>query len=139
MFGNIAHILQLNGYFAYLLTGKMTEDDSILGSSIYWNINTRQYWEEMLEYIGITKAQLPEIVRPGSIVGTITKAASKQFDLPENLTVNIGGSDLACGPVGTGAIRPEISRTAQDPLFARWLWRIILSWIQPGKCRVTVV
>ena len=106
MFGNIAHILQLNGYFAYLLTGKMAEDDSILGSSIYWNINTRQYWEEMLEYIGITKAQLPEIVRPGSIVGTITKAASKQFDLPENLTVNIGGSDLACGPVGTGAIRP---------------------------------
>lgn len=106
VFGNIAHILQLNGYFAYLLTGKMAEDDSILGSSIYWNINTRQYWEEMLEYIGITKAQLPEIVRPGSIVGTITKAASKQFDLPENLTVNIGGSDLACGPVGTGAIRP---------------------------------
>lgn len=55
VFGNIAHILQLNGYFAYLLTGKMAEDDSILGSSIYWNINTRQYWEEMLEYIGITR------------------------------------------------------------------------------------
>ena len=34
VFANIAHILQLNGYFAYLLTGRMAEDDSILGSSI---------------------------------------------------------------------------------------------------------
>ena len=63
IFRNIAHILQLNGYFAYLLTGKMAEDDSMLGSSIYWNIRMRQYWDEMLEYIGITKAQLPQIVR----------------------------------------------------------------------------
>ena len=52
IFRNIAYILQLNGYFAYLLTGKMAEDDSMLGSSIYWNIRMRQYWDEMLEYIG---------------------------------------------------------------------------------------
>lgn len=106
IFRNIAHILQLNGYFAYLLTGKMAEDDSMLGSSIYWNIRMRQYWDEMLEYIGITKAQLPQIVRPGSIVGKITKEAAAKFGLPETMTVNIGGSDLACGPVGTGAIHP---------------------------------
>ena len=104
VFANLDKVIQLNGYFAYLLTGKMVEDDSLLGSTVYWDINTRDYWDKMLDFIGITRDQLPEIVVPGTLVGKITKEAAADFGLSENLTVNIGGSDLACGVVGTGAI-----------------------------------
>ena len=105
-FDRIHKIVQLNGFFTYLLTGRMAEDDSMLGSSIYWNINTREYWDDMLEYIGISREQLPEVVRPGELIGNVTAEAAGKFGFSEKMTVNIGGCDLACGPVGIGAIRP---------------------------------
>ena len=41
VFGNIAHILQLNGYFAYLLTGKMAEDEYHSREVLFTGISTR--------------------------------------------------------------------------------------------------
>ena len=72
VFDRIDKIVQLNGFFTYLLTGRLVEDDSMLGSSIYWNISTREYWDDMLGYIGISRRQLPEVVRPGSLIGKVT-------------------------------------------------------------------
>ena len=106
VFDRIDKIVQLNGFFTYLLTGRLVEDDSMLGSSIYWNISTREYWDDMLGYIGISRRQLPEVVRPGSLIGKVTAEAAREFGFSAEMTVNIGGCDLACGPVGTGAIKP---------------------------------
>ena len=105
IFNKLSMILQLNGYFSYLLTGTIAEDDSLLCSTIYWDINTRGYWDEMLEYIGLTKSQLPSIIESGTLVGTITPEAAAEFGFSEKMTVNIGGSDLACGTVGCGTIK----------------------------------
>lgn len=104
IFSRLSMILQLNGYFSYLLTGKMAEDDSLLCSTIYWDINTREYWDDMLSYIGISRTQLPDIVESGTLMGRLTPEAAAEFGFSENMTVNIGGSDLACGTVGTGTI-----------------------------------
>lgn len=107
-FGKISKIIQLNGYFGFLLTGKFAEDDSLLGSSIYWNINTREYWQEMLNFLGINSKQLPEIVAPGTIIGEITEQAAAEFGLAAGTKVSIGAIDLVCGAVGTGNVRPGI-------------------------------
>jgi xylulokinase len=106
VFSKIDKILQLNGYFGYMLTGKTVGEDSILGSSVYWDINTRSYWSEMLDYIGITENQLPEICRPGECIGHVTSEAAEKFGFSENTTVNIGGIDLACGAIGSGNTKP---------------------------------
>lgn len=108
VFSKIHKIVQLNGYFAFLLTGRMAEDDSLLGSSIYWNINSRKYWPEMLKFLGITRAQLPEIVFPGTIVGEVTDTAAAEFGLAKGTKVSIGAIDLACGAIGVGNVRPGI-------------------------------
>ena len=97
--------LQLNSYFAYLLTGKLVCEDSILCTSMYWDINTRKYWPEMLELLGIREEQLPEIVRQGTCVGTITSEAASRFGLNPEMTVNIGALDQACGALGVGNVR----------------------------------
>lgn len=108
IFENIGMVIQLKGYLSYLLTGKFVCEDSILGSSIYWDINTREYWPEMLDFIGLKKEQLPQIVAPGSDVGTITPESAIRFGLSSNTIVNIGAIDLACGAIGVGNIRPGI-------------------------------
>ncbi|MDO4518632.1 MAG: FGGY family carbohydrate kinase [Bacillota bacterium] len=106
IFERTEKILQLNSYFTYLLTGKFISEDSMLGSSIYWDINTRKYWPEMLDYIGIGLDQLPEIRRPGDYAGNVSVEAAARFGFSTYTAVSIGGTDLACGAIGSGNIKP---------------------------------
>ena len=106
IFEKTARIVQLEGWFSLLLTGRAAGEDSILGSSVYFDIQKRTYWREMLEYLGITEQQLPDILLPGAIAGKVTQEAAARFGLAPGTAVSIGGIDLACGAVGVGNIRP---------------------------------
>ena len=105
-FAKIEKIVQLEGWFSLLLTGRAYGEDSILGSSIYYDIRTRAWWPEMLSYIGIRSEQLPEIALPGAIIGEVTEEAAARFGLAAGTQVSIGGIDVAVGAVGVGNIRP---------------------------------
>ena len=106
VFGNTRRIVQLEGWFSLLLTGRACGEDSILGSSVYYDIRKRKYWLEMLDYLGITEDQLPDIALPGEIVGRVTESAAARFGLAAGTRVSIGGIDLGCGAIGVGNIRP---------------------------------
>ena len=106
LFSRIARVLQLEGWFSLKLTGRAAGEDSILGSSIYFDINTRGWWREMLAFLGLREEQLPEIVLPGSIVGHLTEEAAASFGLSTGTALCIGGIDLSCGAVGVGNVRP---------------------------------
>lgn len=106
IFAKTARIVQLEGWFSLLLTGKAAGEDSILGSSVYFDIRTRTYWPQMMKYIGIREEQLPEIALPGAIVGQVTAEGAARFGLAAGTQVSIGGIDLAVGAVGVGNIRP---------------------------------
>ena len=105
-FEKLRRAVQLESWFSLLLTGTAAGEDSILGSSVYFDIRTRSWWPEMLEYIGIPETYLPEIRKPGAIVGHITEEAAGRFGLSSGTLLSIGGIDLACGAVGVGNIRP---------------------------------
>lgn len=100
--------LLIEDYFIYLLTGKYVSEDSLLCSTILWNINTREYWKEMLDYLEISEEQLPEICCPGSLAGNITEKAARWLGLPEGMKVALGALDQACGAVGVGNIKRGI-------------------------------
>lgn len=98
--------VQLKGYFSYLLTGRIACEDSILCTTMYWDINTREYWSEMMELLGIREEQLPEILKQGENVGKITEEAAKRFGLSTETMINIGALDQACGALGVDNVRP---------------------------------
>lgn len=108
IFARMRKIVQLNGYIAYILTGRLAEDDSLLGSSVYWNINTRSYWKEMMDYIGLQEEMLPEVVYPGSNIGKVTKDASLRYGVSQHTMINIGGMDFSLGAIGSGNYKPGI-------------------------------
>ncbi len=103
-----AKILLIEDYFIYLLTGRFVSEDSLLCSTMYWDINTREYWPEMLSLLGISQSLLPAILPPGSPVGTVDKKTAERFSLPPNLLVCLGALDQACGAIGVGNVRPGI-------------------------------
>lgn len=106
VFAKTAKIVQLEGWFSLLLTGHAAGEDSILCSSIYFDIRTRTWWPQMLEFLGIGEGQLPQIALPGAVVGQVTEEAAARFGLAAGTPVSIGGIDLAVGAVGVGNIRP---------------------------------
>ena len=52
----------------YLLTGRFVSECSLLSSTEYWDIRTKKYWPEMLEFLGVDEKWLPEIIEPGQLV-----------------------------------------------------------------------
>ncbi|MBC3193394.1 hypothetical protein H7X46_20235 [Pseudonocardia sp. C8] len=108
LFARTAKFVLLKDYLVHQLTGRLVSEDSLLCSTILWDINTRGYWPEMLEFLGITEDQLPEIAAQGEIVGKVGPAAEAELGLPAGLPVSVGALDQACGALGIGNAVPGI-------------------------------
>lgn len=107
-FARIRHFLLLEDYIIYLLTGKFVAEGSLLTSTEYWDINTKKYWKEMLDFIGIDEDMLPEIRESGEVVGTILPQMAKELGIAEDAIITTGCLDQAAGAIGVGNIKPGI-------------------------------
>ena len=101
-------IMFMKDYFIYRLTGRCVCEDSVLNTTAFWKIRSRQYWEEMLRYIGLRKEQLPEILPQGCFVGNVLDEAAERYGLHPGMQVNIGAQDQMCGALGAGNVHTGI-------------------------------
>lgn len=100
--------LLIEDYFIYRLTGRFVTEGSLLCSTLYWNISTKKWWDEMLKFLGISVEQLPEIKESGEPVGKILTSVASEIGLSPDTVVATGALDQAAGAIGVGNIRPGI-------------------------------
>jgi xylulokinase len=63
-------------------------------------------WDPALaRRVGLDVAKLPELVAPGSLVGTITPAAARDLGLGDGVQVVAGTGDTTAAAVGAGTVR----------------------------------
>ena len=105
-FAAIDKVLLIEDYFIWRMTGKFTCEASLICSTGYWDIRTEKWWPEMLEAIGITERQLPEIRRSGEPVGELLTDIAEELGLSPKTVVCMGVLDQAAGAIGAGNIRP---------------------------------
>jgi hypothetical protein len=60
-------------------------------------------WPDWLADIGIPKQLLPQVVNPGTKIGTITPQLSKQFNLPRSTAILAGTTDSTAAFIASGA------------------------------------
>ncbi len=84
-------IFMLEDWILYGLTGNFVTEPTIQSSSVYFDINKRTWWSEMLEFIGITEEMLPKICKSAVPVGEY-----------EGITVVSGALDQIAGTIGVG-------------------------------------
>lgn len=108
VFAATQHILLLEDYIIFQLTGKFVAEGSLLTSTEYWDIRTKTYWHDMLNFIGIDEAKLPEIAESGEVVGTILPEMANLLGISPRALVSTGCLDQVAGAIGVGNIHPGI-------------------------------
>ena len=107
VYDNAYKYVLLKDYIAYRLSGKLFCECSIATFSFYFDIRNRCYWKKMLDIIGVKEEQVPELIEPGTILGTLSAECIKKTGLI-NADVNVGTLDHFAGMIGTGNIKPGI-------------------------------
>jgi len=90
-------IFLLEDYILYKLTGKFVTEKTLQSSSLYFDINNGSWWDEILEFIGVDKSLLPELLDSGVCVGEF-----------EGVKVVTSAMDQVAGAIGAGAIEKGI-------------------------------
>jgi sugar (pentulose or hexulose) kinase len=105
IFKAAAKFVLLKDYIEYRFSGKLAGEYSIYSFSYYFDIQKKDYWDDILEYCGVRRHQLPELVDPCTIIGKILPAVALRLGLDPDINVNIGTLDHFAGMIGSGNIR----------------------------------
>lgn len=146
-FRKTAHYLMVEDYLIYRLTGRMATDHALNPSTLYYDLVRGEWWDEMLDFLGITRAQLPELRVSGQVAGRVAKEAGWAAGLPvtvapiDQVAATVGAGNRAPGMVTetTGcalAICATVDRPIYDPAQRIGLYRharpglfVLMPWI----------
>ncbi len=91
-------------YMNFRMTGKNISDPTNTAIRSLMDIKKGAYDKDILDYLGISESQLPQIAPAGSFVGKLSVACARDFSLSENVSVINGAHDQYCASLGSGAI-----------------------------------
>ncbi|MBO5101842.1 MAG: hypothetical protein J6C39_04855 [Clostridia bacterium] len=91
LFSRVKKIFLLEDWILYNLTGNFVTEGTIQSSSLYYDITKGDWWDGMLEFIGVSREMLPKIVESVTAVGEY-----------EGITVVSGMLDQIAGTIGAG-------------------------------------
>ena len=106
IYQNAATYMLLKDYVVFYLTGRKIADMSIATFSFYFDIYKKIYWKDMLDAIGVSESQLPELCEPCTVAGLLLPEIAEQTGLSTETQVNVGTLDHFAGMIGTGNIQP---------------------------------
>ncbi|NLB56440.1 MAG: rhamnulokinase [Lentisphaerae bacterium] len=73
--------LMMPDIFNYFLTGNMFNEFTEATTSIVYDLKSNTWNRELLELLGITEELFPEIVQPGTKIGSIQKSITAELDI----------------------------------------------------------
>ncbi len=103
--------LLLSGYLNFRLTGSYVDS---VGSQVgylpfdYKRLRWARSWDWKWRCVPVDPSQLPKLVMPGQMLGTISRPAACQTGLPVGLPVFAAAADKACEVIGSGSLDPTV-------------------------------
>jgi D-xylulose kinase len=108
VFNHTSKFLIVKDYLIWKLTGKFSTDPTESSSTFYLKLKEKDWWDEMLDFIGIKRDQLPVIFPSYEVVGNISSQIKSQFGLCTNTKVIAGSMDQMAAALGAGNVEPGI-------------------------------
>ena len=93
IFAKTKKVFLLEDWILYKMTGKFVTEKTLQSSTIYFNIHTASYWDEMLDFIGVSRDMLPALYSSAKEIGTY-----------EGIRIVTGAIDQIAGAIGAGVV-----------------------------------
>ncbi len=90
-------VFLLEDWLLYSLSGEFVTEPTIQSSTIYLDIRKKDWWQEMLDFIGLDREMLPKIRPSATKIGSFEEAQ-----------VVTGALDQIAGAVGVGVVDENI-------------------------------
>ena len=107
---NTEKYLLLSGFLTHKLTGQFKDSvGSIVGylPFDYKKQNWAGRWDWKWQALPVKRSMLPNLVKPGEVLGKITVEAAEQTGLKAGIKLIASASDKACEVLGSGCISPD--------------------------------
>jgi sugar (pentulose or hexulose) kinase len=102
---NKAHkYLLVEDYLIFHMTGKYCTEHSLVSSTLYFDISQKKWWKEMLDFLGISEKQLPDLFPSGVSIGNLTAESALATGLSTKTLCVTGAYDHPAGAIGSGNI-----------------------------------
>jgi len=105
IYKKVRKILLPKDYIRFCLTGEFATDVSDASGTSLFDVKKRNWSDEILEKLQISKDFLPESFESTEITGKITKKVSQITGLKEGIPVVAGAGDQAAGGIGNGIVK----------------------------------
>ena len=90
-------VFLLEDYILYKMTGKFITEKTLQSSTIYFDIRSGKWWDEMLDFIGVSADMLPTLLDSGVCVGEY-----------KGIKVATGAMDQVSGAIGAGIVKEGV-------------------------------
>lgn len=102
------------------LTGTFTTDRTMAGTSMLTALDSGEWCQETLDYLGLTKDSFPPLVNAGDVIGTLTAEMATLLNLPINTRVISAGHDTQFAIFGSGVKQNQ-------PFLSSGTWEILMT------------
>jgi len=108
IYRNTYKFLLLEDFFVYCLTGRTVSEKSLSSSTGWYDIFSEELYQKIFSVCKLDAKKFPEILPCGTVVGSVTPVAAKQFGLSEKTVVVTGAMDQIASAIGAGNIREGV-------------------------------
>ena len=102
IYSKIKHILLMEDYIVYMLTGNAVIDLSLAARTMALDIRKKDWSDEILEAAGVDKALLSTPVPAFNVAGEIKTEIAKELGLKDSIKIVNGAHDQVASAVGAG-------------------------------------
>ncbi len=106
IYEKIKHLLTIDGWINFRLTGKYAIDDTGASETLLFDITKREWSEKILEEFDISHEILPEKLEFGELIGSVLPGVAQKLGFNPQTPVFIGCADSQASLIGCGAIKP---------------------------------
>lgn len=108
LFKKTKRYLNVEDYIINRLTGKFVTENTMLCSTLYYDISKLEWYQPMLDFLNMDSKLLPEVKPTCEVIGNITREAAGITGLSTKTLVVTGAMDQIAGATGAGNIEPGI-------------------------------
>ena len=119
LYARIKKLTSLSEWIGQVLTGKLVIEPSLACETQLFDIDKKQWSQELLDRYGFDRPLVPELANGGSLLGNITQQAKQMLGVSYDIPFVVGGGDTQNAVLGANSQIGDITVVSgtTSPLF----------------------